>query len=121
MYFPCGGPGMEPPHMQRGHCFPMSDDKMGMSPGKFIFFRLRFLNAVIFSVAGMACGMMGEFKSPLNDPPAPPVGNSKKKRRTSAAVTPQPSPVLQDLMPQQPNSEQFCIHIEAMTLTITIF
>lgn len=35
MYFPCGGPGMEPPHMQRGHCFPMSDDKMGgMPPGK---------------------------------------------------------------------------------------
>lgn len=55
---------------------------------------------------GMPCGMVGEFKSPLIDPPNLPMGNPKKKRRTSAAaVTPQPSPVLQDLMPQQPNSK----------------
>lgn len=53
----------------------------------------------------MPCGMVGEFKSPLIDPPNLPIGNPKKKRRTSAAVTPQQSPVLQDLMPQQPSSK----------------
>lgn len=86
VYFPCGGPGAEPPHMQRGPCYPHPDDKMGnMPPG------------------GMPCGI-NEFKSPLLDPPNLPMGNPKKKRRTSAAVTPQPSPVLQDLMPQQPST-----------------
>lgn len=34
VYFPCGGPGAEPPHMQRGPCFPLADDKLGnMPPG----------------------------------------------------------------------------------------
>lgn len=32
MYFHCGGPGAEPPHMQRGPCFPLPDDKMGGVP-----------------------------------------------------------------------------------------
>ena len=34
MYFPCGGPGTESPHMQRGPCYPLSDVKMaGVPPG----------------------------------------------------------------------------------------
>lgn len=62
----------------------------------------------------MSCGIIGEFKSPIIDPPNIPLTNPKKKRKTSAAVTPQQSPVLQDLMPQQPSSKNhktffFCL------------
>ncbi|KAK6631289.1 hypothetical protein RUM44_005815 [Polyplax serrata] len=87
VYFPCGSSGPEPPHIQRTPCFPLSvDDKMAGGPS-----------------GGMQCSM-GEFKSPLIEPPNLAISNPKKKRRTSTAVTPQQSPVLQDLMPQQPST-----------------